>query len=227
MQLHQKLWWDENDYYTHLNPPSPFVEGWTGPLNYQTREVTQLRQWANEVEHASAAWWFDWNNFDSPEIMRLIEKLNAIARRSLDADRQSVAEVAAVVDEKSLHAIEMGWSLCRPLIQEQRLPFGRIGAPADWLLMDDLDIAPAYKMYVFLNAFRVTPSHKKALQRLYSRGARAIVWVYARGILGAGIDGKDSFEVTGMQLKLLFDRSSLNVEIGPLAEKAPPGVQQG
>jgi beta-galactosidase len=227
VQLHGKLWWDENDYYTYLTPPSHFVEGWTGPLNYATTESTQLRQLANEIEHASAAWWFDWNSFDSPEIMRLIGRVNAIARRSLHTDRQSVAEIAAVVDEKSLHSIELGWSLYRPLIQEQRLPFGRIGAPADWLLMDDLDGAPAYKMYVFLNAFHVTAAHKRAIERLYSRGARAIVWVYAPGIVGAALDGKDSFAVTGMKLKLLFDRSSLHVEIGPLGEQTLPGVQQG
>jgi beta-galactosidase len=227
VQLHNKLWWDENDYYTYLTPPSHFAEGWTGPLNYETTETTQIRQLANELQHASASWWFDWNSYDAPEVMRLIGKLNAIAQRSLHTDRQSVTEIAAVVDEKSLHCIEMGWSLYRPLIQEQRLPFGRIGAPVDWLLMDDLDAAPAYKMYVFLNAFHVTEAHKKAIERLYSRGARAIVWVYAPGIVGSALDGRDSFEVTGMKLKLLFDRSSLNVEIGPLGEKALPGVQQG
>ena len=37
--------------------------------------------------------------------------------------------------------------------------------------------APTYKMYVFLSAFRVTEAQKKSIQRLYSRGAKAIVWV--------------------------------------------------
>lgn len=227
VQLHGKLWWDENDYYTYLTPASLTNEGWTGPLTYENTEAMQLRQLANQVEHASAAWWYDWNSFDSPDIMHLIAKVNAIARRSLHTGRQSVSEIAAVVDEKSLHYTEMGWSLFRPLIQEQRLPFGRIGAPVDWLLMDDLDDAPPYKMYVFLNAFHVTAPQKRAIQRLYSRGARAIVWVYAPGIVGTALDGKDSLDVTGMKLKLLFDRSSLHVEIGPLGEQALPGVHQG
>ena len=88
------------------------------------------------------------------------------------------------------------------------MPFARIGAPVDWILMDDLDEAPTYKMYVFLSAFRVTEAQKKSIQRLYSRGAKAIVWVYAPGILGDALDGKDSFAVTGLKLKLLFDRST-------------------
>ncbi len=227
VQLHQKLWWDENDYYTYLTPARSYVEGWTGPQDYHTTEVTQLRQLSNEIANASPSWWYDWGSFDSPEMMRLITKVNSIAERSLHADRQSVAEIAAVVDEKSLHYLELGWSLYRPLIQLQRMPFGRIGAPVDWILMDDLDRAPAYKMYVFLDAFHVTEAQKKAIQRLYTRGAKAIVWVYAPGIAGSALDGKDSYAVTGLKLKLLLDKSGLHVEIGPQGEKALPGVVRG
>lgn len=227
VQLHQKLWWDENDYYTYLTPARMYVEGWTGPQDFPTTEATQLRQLSNQVANASAAWWYDWGSFDSQEAIGLIGRLNAIAERSLHADRRSVAEIAAVVDEKSLHCLELGWSLYRPLIQEQRLAFGRIGAPVDWILIDDLDEAPAYKMYVFLDAFRVTGAQKKWIQRLPSRGAKAIVWVYAPGILGAALDGSDSFAVTGLKLKLLFDKSSLHVEIGPLGERDLPGVREG
>ena len=182
---------------------------------------------SNQIANASPAWWYDWGSFGSAEAIQLVGRLNAIAERSVHADLRSAAEIAAVVDEKSLHCLEVGWSLYRPLIQEQRMPFARIGAPVDWILMDDLDEAPTYKMYVFLSAFRVTEAQKKSIQRLYSRGARAIVWVYAPGILGAALDGKDSFAVTGLRLKLLFDRSPLHVEIGPLGERALPGVAQG
>jgi beta-galactosidase len=227
VQLHQKLWWDENDYYTYLTPASSYVEGWTGPRDYASTETSHIRQLCNQIANASPAWWFDWGSFGSPEAIELIGKLNAIAERSLHADRGSVAEIAAVVDEKSLHWLEIGWSLYRPLIQEQRMPMGRIGAPVDWILMDDLDEAPAYKMYVFLSAFRVTEPQMKSIERLYSRGAKAVVWVYAPGILGDAIDGKNSFAATGMKLKLLFDRTSLHVEMGPDGAKSLPGVQQG
>ena len=202
MQLHNKLWWDENDYYTYLTPATSYVEGWTGPRDYHTTEVTQLRQLSHQIANASPAWWYDWGSFGSPEAIQLIGRVNAIAERSIHADLRSVAEIAAVVDEKSLHCLELGWSLYRPLIQEQRMPFARIGAPVDWILMDDLDEAPTYKMYVFLSAFRVTDAQKKSIQRLYSRGAKAIVWVYAPGILGAALDGKDSFAVTGTEVEV-------------------------
>lgn len=227
VQLHQKLWWDENDYYTYLTPGRSYVEGWTGPQTFQITEATQLRQLSHELINASPSWWYDWGSFDSPEIMRLIGSLNSIAERSIHTDRRSIAEIAAVVDEKSLHYLELGWSLYRPLIQLQRLPFGRIGAPVDWILMDDLDKAPAYKMYVFLNAFHVTEAQKKSIQQLYARGAKAIAWVYGPGIAGSALDGKDSLAVTGLKLKLLFDKAPLHVEIGPLGQKYLPGVVAG
>jgi hypothetical protein len=228
VQLHQKLWWDENDYLTYLSPDdSSNGMGWTGSRGFEMTEATQLRQLSNQVANASATWWYDTGGFDSEEVLRLIGRLNAIAEKSLHADRRSVAEIAAVVDEKSLHCLELLWGLYRPLIQEQRLPFGRMGAPVDWILMDDLDEAPPYKMYVFLDAFRVTEAQKKSIQRLYSRGTKALVWVYAPGIMGTALDGKESLAVTGLKLKVLFEKSSLHVEIGPLGERDLPGVRKG
>jgi hypothetical protein len=230
VQLHKKLWWDENDYRTFfVTGPRElgqfYVAGAANDL--PGTETQEFRQLANQVEHASAAWWFFPQQYAAPDGMRLISRLNEIAERSVHADRSSVAEVAVVVDEKSLNCLDLGWNLYRPLIQEQRLPFGRIGAPVDWILMDDLDVAPAYKVYVFLDAFRVTESQKQSVRRLYSRGARALVWVYAPGLVGAALDGKESLALTGIKLKLLFDTSPLQVDIDPAAVQALPGVSRG
>ena len=230
IQLHQKLWWDENDYRTFfVTGPRDWGQFYVAgaPSDYAGTETQEFRQLANQIEHASAAWWFFPHQYDAPDGKRLISRLNEIAERSVHADRRSVAEVAVVVDEKSLNCLDLGWNLYRPLIQEQRLPFGRIGAPVDWILMDDLDAAPAYKVYVFLDAFRVTEAQKQAVQRLHSRGARAIVWVYAPGILGAALDGKESYALTGIKLKLLFDTSPLQVDIDPAGVQALPGLTRG
>ena len=67
VQLHKKLWWDENDYYTYFTPATSYVEGWTGPRDYHTTEVTQLRQLSHQIANASPAWWYDWGSFGSPE----------------------------------------------------------------------------------------------------------------------------------------------------------------
>jgi beta-galactosidase len=229
VQLHGKLWWDENDYYTYLTPEWKWVEGWTGPRDFQTTEVQQLRQLSNQVTHGMAGWWFDMEGgwFDAPEAMDVIERLNAIAERSIHLDRSSVAEVAVVVDEKSLLYVGYGGDLYRPLIMEQRLPFGRMGAPADWILMDDLDNAPDYRMYVFLNALHVTPDQQAALDRLAARGAKAVVWVYAPGLIKETLDVRNCLDVTGLRLRLLKDKAPLQVEIGACGAEALAGLPSG
>ncbi|MCE5249293.1 beta-galactosidase [bacterium] len=224
--LHGKLWWDENDYRTYLTPGKSEIEGWSPDLH--STEMLQLRQLANQITNASAGWWFDMGGgwFDSPEAMAMIKKLNDIAERSVQCDRTSVSEIAVVVDEKSLADIELGGNLYRPLIMDQRLPVGRIGAPADWILLDDLAAAPSYKMYVFLNAFRVTEEQKRAIRQLPSRGAKAIVWVYAPGLVNSTLDASGSIELTGLNLKLLPDRGPLFVEVNDEGAAFLPGVRE-
>lgn len=233
VRLHGKLWWDENDYYTNLTPSWAWVEGWTGPRTFENTLTQQTRQISNEIANASAGWWFDMSGgwYDSPETMEMIRKLNDIAERSVNADRSSAADIAFVVDEKSLLYITMNdpmkGDLYRPLIMEQRLPAGKIGAPVDWILMDDLEKARAYKMYVFLDAFHVTGEQKAAIKRLPQRGAKAVVWVYAPGYVGETLDVKGCFDLTGIKLKCLADKSPLQVEISPEAGKFLPGVSAG
>jgi len=219
VQLHNKLWWDENDYRTFLTPPSGWLYNYA--YNYYDTEMTQLRQLANQITHASAGWWFDMTSgwFDSSEMMQMIDKLNRIAENSVRFDRSSVAEIAVVVDEKSLLYLENGGHLYRPLIMDQRLSAGKVGAPVDWILLDDLDIAPDYKMIVFLNAFYVNKRQKQAIDRLEQRGTKAIVWVYAPGFIGKTLDVEGCKDLTGLDLKLLKARGPLKVTINSGYEK--------
>ncbi|MBN1290443.1 MAG: hypothetical protein JXB48_01270, partial [Candidatus Latescibacteria bacterium] len=233
VRLNGKLWWDENDYYTNLTPARFWVEGWTGPRTFQNTETQQLRQLSNQITNASAGWWFDMSGgwYDAPESMEMIRKMNDIAERSIKFDRSSVAEIAFVVDEKSLLYITMNdpikGDFYRPLIMDQRMSAGRIGVPVDWILLDDLEKAPHYKMYVFLDAFHVTDKQKSMIKQLPDMGAKAIVWVYAPGYIGETPDVKGCYDLTGIKLKSLNDKSPLHVEISENGQKLLPGVTAG
>lgn len=235
VQLHGKVWWDENDYYTDLTLPWKWVEGWTGPRNFATTETQQLRQVAAEITNAAAGWWFDMEGgwYDDPASMAMIERLNAIAERSVAFDRSSVAEIAVVVDETSLLYVHSGYpnvdtnNLYRPLLMEQRLAFGRMGAPADWLLLDDLDAARDYKVYVFLNAFHVTGAQRAAIDRLADRGARGIVWVYAAGLIGESLDARNCEALTGIPVRMSADKGPLEVVLNGRLSGVPAGARYG
>jgi beta-galactosidase len=215
VQMAGKVWWDENDYYTYLTPPWKWVEGWTGPRDFPTTLNQQLRQLAAQIHHGAAGWWFDMEGgwFDSPEAMKMIKKLNEIGSNSVLFDRSSLAEVAVVVDEKSMLYMGMGSDLYNSLILEQPLEFGRIGTPVDWILADDIGKSSQYKMYIMLNLFHVTGEVRNAIDRLRKGVAKAILWVYAPGLMTDHADVSNCESLTGIKLSMLFDKSPLQIEI--------------
>ena len=212
IKLHGKLWFDENDYRTHLCPVNA---GFGRAENLKDSEAAQFRQLSNHVTQGIPAWWFDMGGgwYDQPEFLEVINKLNEIAERSIHYDRRSAAEIAIVVDEHSLCYTERSNRLTKPLLYTQRLQIGRIGAPVDYILLDDLNRAKDYKMYVFLNAFHVSGEQQEEIDRLASRGAKALFWVYAPGFVGETLDIKNSEKLTGLKINYTNDTKPLEVVI--------------
>ena len=73
-----------------------------------------------------------------------------------------------------------------PLIFQQRLwGLPRLGAPFDTYLLEDLceGALPAYKLYIFLNAFRLDRARREALTRVLRRNGQVAVWLYAPGYI--------------------------------------------
>jgi beta-galactosidase len=229
VQLAGKLWWDENDYYTYLTPASSWVEGWTGPRDLNTTINQQIRQLATQIHHGVAGWWFDMSGgwYNSPEAMEMINKLNKIASKSVNFDRGSLAEVAVVIDEKSLLYLGMENELYSSLIMEQPLEIGRMGTPVDWILVDDIGKSDQYKMYVMLNLLHVTDQQKKSISELQNGGAKSILWVYAPGLMTNKVDVPNCKNLTGINLKLLNDKSPLQIEINDAGNKYFPSLYKG
>ena len=103
--------------------------------------------------------------------------------------------------------------MIRPLLYNQRLQIGRIGAPVDYILMDDLERARDYKMYIFLDAFHNTENQKKEIMRLKKRGAQAVVWIYAPGFVGETLDVQGIKDLTGFSVNYIADSMAIEVEL--------------
>jgi beta-galactosidase len=229
IQLAGKLWWDENDYRTYLTPPSRRVEDFTGPKDLETTINLEIRQLAAQIHHGAAGWWFDMNGgwFNSPDAMEMIRKLNKIGENSVNFDRGSVAEVAVVVDEKSLLYMGMSNDLYNSLILEQTLEFGRIGTPVDWILVDDIGKSDQYKMYVMLNLLHVTDQQKILISKLQDGAAKSILWVYAPGLMTNKVDVSNCRNITGINLKLFNIISPLQIEINEKGNQFFPSLYKG
>ncbi len=225
IQLHGKLWVDENDYRTHL---TPINAGYGRTTDYKESVSAQLRQLSNELTHATGAWWMDQTGdyFTTDRMQKIIEKLNAIGERSIDFDRRSTAEIAVVVDEYSNLMMRSDNRLSIPLLYYQMLPLGKIGAPFDYILQDDIGLARPYKLYIFLNAFHISEKQRSMIDRLPERGVKALLWVYAPGYVGDTLDVKSSFYLTGVQLATLEGESQLQVIINEKGADYLPGVEK-
>lgn len=212
VKLYGKLWMDENDVRTHV---IPWHRNYGRTANLHDSEALQIRQLANMIAHGWGAWWFDMGGgwYDEPQFLDIIEKLNAIGEKSIFFDRSAVSEIAIVFDEHSIYYTDPRTVFTKPLIYDQIQYFGKIGAPFDWVFLDDLDKAPPYKLYVFLNTFHVTGKQKSAIDRLKSRGAKALLYVYGAGFAGERkLSPENSAKLTGI-------KTAMEEKSGPLLVK--------
>ena len=116
-------------------------------------------------------------------------------------DRSPSAEVAVLLDDESFFYEWVKNSLDIPLIFQQRLwGLPHMGAPFDvYLLQDLLDggLKP-YKLYVFLNPFRLDKSRREALKRQIQKENRVALWIYAPGYIDEDCSLEQMTDLTGI-----------------------------
>ncbi|MDA1044902.1 MAG: beta-galactosidase [Verrucomicrobia bacterium] len=191
IRLHGKYYMNENDYHTHLVANQ---EDYRRVSTLEDSRAVQCRELGSMITRGWGGWWFDMQGgwYDDPQFMKVIEKLNGIAEQSIHFDRSDCSDIAVVIDEASIFCTGLKKTLMLPLMYEQTLPLGRMGAPFDWVFLDDLEKAKPYAFYIFLNAFQVNDNQKIAIEGLRQRGAKAFLWFY-----GAGFASKQSLDVQG------------------------------
>ena len=101
MRLHGKYFFDENDVRTHLLPRTA---GYGRTADLADTIALQTRQLGTWVTRGWGAWWFDMGGgwYDDPKVMASLQKLNAIGENSINFDRGDTAEIAVVLDERSV-----------------------------------------------------------------------------------------------------------------------------
>jgi hypothetical protein len=119
---------------------------------------------------------------------------------ALALDRRPAAEIALFIDDESFFYQSVRNSLDIPLIFQQRLwGLPRLGAPCDVYLLQDLlqGRLPAYKLYIFLNVFRLDEKRRDALKREVRRESRTALWVYAPGLIENDLSPENMSDLTG------------------------------
>ncbi|MBI4976867.1 MAG: beta-galactosidase [Spirochaetes bacterium] len=219
-QLHNKLYIDEADIRTHLFPKGEY--GRTADLD-ETIAVIQ-RSFGYSLTRGTGLWWFliagDYV-FHQDEIMREIALMKNASGRFLAMDKTSRKEVAFITDED-------GFSYMNPNDNAENRSFlygtminaSIMGAPFDMYLMHDITNArfPNYKMYIFLNSYKVTKEVRTAIEQKIKRNNAVSVWVYASGVIsGNRFDVSSMTDLTGITMRSENRNAQVKVSIADVS----------
>ncbi len=235
--LHGKLYFNEADTETHLQRRQwRWGESLRNPKNFAETKGLLIRDFGYALTNGFGMWYMDLlgDMFHDAEIIRLMAEVKVVDERWLEADKRRDPEIAVILDEDSWRYLSDGEILPTALLSAQKQwELAYLGAPFDALRLRDLSHSdlPDYKLYVFLNTFRVTEEQRSMLHARFKRNRATAVWVYAPGYIGRKLDVANMQALTGIRLAEDASAGELHVEITgrdhPYTRSVPKGLAYG
>jgi len=235
--LHGKLYFNEVDTETHLHRRQwRWGDSLRNPTNFEETRGLLVRDYAYALTKGFGMWWTDLHGgtYHDDRIIELLRRLKQVDERYLGADRRPGAEIAVILDEASFTYFGDGEPLFNALLTAQKQwEFAFIGAPWEPYLLTDIDNPKLrdFKLYIFLNTFRVTPEQRAAVHARLRRNGATALWVYAPGYIGEKLSVENMRALTGISLAESDTAGELRVEIAarehPYTKSLPQGLAYG
>ncbi|MFA6931724.1 MAG: beta-galactosidase, partial [Lentisphaeria bacterium] len=212
IQLNNKLWLNEDDTRTYLtgkfwpNFPPPFEK------NYDASLAVLLRNAAFTLFKSNGRlMWMEMgvNWFNHPGFIALAQKIRA----DKDFQLSEKPEVVLVVSDSSYNHMRFSRELSEPLLARSMMhTFTKLGAPIDTILLSDLEKAPDYRLYVFMDCCILNQQQIDIIQAKVKRNQASVLWMYAPGFGdGEKLALANSEKLTGFKLDLIEDAVSIRV----------------
>lgn len=236
IKAHGKIYFAEDDCRSHLGRATDTNYG--VPIEPVDSVSIYRRNFAQALCRSSAIWWLGGDsgaNTNDPDLRGSLAQFMRIGRASMAMDRSSAAEIAVVVDDRSLiyegFRKDLDWSA---IFLQRHFGLSRCGAPHDLWHLDDIinGVAPAYKMYLFLNAWLLDEKQRQALRNHVMKDNALLVWIYAPGITdGTDFGAAPISDITGIRMHqedLIWGREAVitNYE-HPLTRALPSSTHWG
>ncbi len=220
-QLHGKVYFNEVDNLTYLSHLPESGESHLRVENPRdTREVLR-RSFCQSLVEGCALWWMTneangyW--YSVPDILQDLKHMAQIHRFGLETDRESVAQVAVVLDDRSVFYLKLDpeQNVMNSCVFSQFFELRRMGASYSTFTLDDVvsGRVPPHKVYLFLNAFAVSAPEREALHKVLQRDRAVAVWIYAAGLINSGLDLMNIEKLTGIHTGADPVRGSLDLKI--------------
>ena len=227
VKIHGKLWFDEDDYRTHLTPFISEEASARGgrTSNLQETISIQRREFANVLCHGAGMWWMNMEGatwFDDPDIMRDIKKMVQIGKKRLHFDCRSAAEIAVIIHTDSMcgHIIENTFFDIKPQL-------GHMGAPFDFLRLEDLAIARPYKLYIFLNPYYLDKEKRELIEEVIHQKGKTALWSYAAGFARDTLSDENCCDLTKIKVVSQNKEEARAIEIVDFDHPITRGIEEG
>lgn len=199
LRAHGKIFVFEEDTRIHLHGDDTYGRVYT--LD-QTRAILH-RNFAQVLTRGQGVWWHcGIDPSRDPDLQPILDRMQRLGTFGLTLDRAPSAEIAVILDDESFLYETVRNDLDLPLIFQQRLwGLPRLGAPFDTYLLEDLceGRLPPYKLYLFLNAFRVDRRRREALKQEIRRDGRVAAWLFAPGYIEENASLDHMEDLTGFR----------------------------
>jgi hypothetical protein len=235
--MHGKLYFNEVDTETHLQKRQwRWGDSLRNPQNFEETRGLLLRDFAYAFTRKFGMWYMELlsGTYTDPQIIGLLSKVREIDAHYLAADKRSASDIAVVLDEDSYRYFGDGEVFLTALMSAQKQwELSYIGAPYDtWLMADLQDPAMRdYKMYIFLNTFRVSEAARAAIQKKLKLNHATAVWVYAPGYIGGTLSPENIRALTGIRVSEDRSAGELHVDLAngdhPYVSGLPHGFAYG
>jgi hypothetical protein len=202
LRLHDKIYLFEDDTRTHTDDHPAYGRA----MNLEETRAILRRNLAYVLTHGQGIWWLVNKGAvftdSEPAFTPMLKQFKEIGEFALQTDRSPSAEVAVLLDDESFFYQTVKNDLDFSLIFKQRLTgLARMGAPFDVYLLEDFlagKLRP-YKLYIFLNAFRLADNRREALKKELRKEGRVAVWIYAPGYIKDSPGIENMADLTGFR----------------------------
>lgn len=209
VRLHGKLYYDEDDTFTHLAKETPWR-----PHCRDAAETAHVlwRNFAGTAREAGAFWWMDHDGdgwYRDAHVMHAVKSMRQFAEARLTGPRAALAQIAVVYSPQSYAFMRYDAALVDALGPKQLSEILAIGAPCDIYETGDLerlfatDAARPYRLVIFADALYLSDAERQTVRQKVAGHGRTLLWIYGGGWLtDSGVSPEAMATVTGIRVKL-------------------------
>ena len=208
--LRGKLWLVEDDTKTFLADAETDDTYNPKIASGADTQAIHQRHFGAALAHRAGVTWMDlWGQgwLNSPDIWRELGSLTRESARweQIVPSAQVTPDVAVFVDEASLAYLKTDPNgLGINLVSRSRDLLLKAGASVGFYLQSDVTLpnVPDAKLYLFLNALRLTSEERAAVREKLQKPGKTLAWLYAPGVFDEnGPSSEEAGEVVGMALR--------------------------